>query len=81
LQQYHSEKHLSEFYPQDGGESQLASKLRHCRPMYTRNKYVVGSPYSRTEIYAARVSHAADDAHRPPLHGFAAAARTDDADG
>jgi len=25
--------------------------------------------------YAARVSHAADDAHRPPLHGFAAAAR------
>jgi len=29
FQQYHSEKHLSEFYPQDGGESQLASKLRH----------------------------------------------------
>jgi len=49
--------------------------------MYTRNKYVVGPPYSRTEIYAARVSHAADDAHRPPLHGFVAAARTDDADG
>jgi len=23
---YHSEKHLSEFYPQDGGESQLASE-------------------------------------------------------
>ena len=36
FQQYHSEKHLSEFYPQDGGESQLASKLRHCQPMYTR---------------------------------------------
>ena len=31
---YHSEKHLSEFYPQDGEESQLASKLRHCQPMY-----------------------------------------------
>ena len=31
---YHSEKHLSEFYPQDGGESQLALKLRHCHPMY-----------------------------------------------
>jgi len=26
---YHSEKHLSEFYPQDGGESQLALKLRY----------------------------------------------------
>jgi len=25
-QQYHSEKHLPEFYPQDGGESQMASK-------------------------------------------------------
>ena len=34
FQQYHSEKYLSQFYPQDGGESQLASKLRHCRPMY-----------------------------------------------
>jgi len=33
--QYHSEKSLSEFYPQDGGESQLASKLRHCHSMYT----------------------------------------------
>ena len=28
-------KHLSKFYPQDGGESQLASKLRHCHPVYT----------------------------------------------
>ena len=28
-------KHLSEFYPQDGGESQLALKLRHCHPVYT----------------------------------------------
>jgi len=35
----------------------------------------VGPTYSRTKIYAARVSYAADDAHRPPLHGFAAAAR------
>jgi len=25
-----------EFYPQDGGESHLASKLRHCHPVYTR---------------------------------------------
>ena len=32
FQRYYSEKHLSEFYPQDGGESQLALKLglRHC---------------------------------------------------
>jgi len=30
-------KHLSEFYPQDDGESQLASKLRHCHPMYKLN--------------------------------------------
>jgi len=30
LQRYHSEKHLSEFYPQDGSESQLALKWRHC---------------------------------------------------
>jgi len=34
FQQYHSKKNLSEFYPQDGGESQLALKLRHCHPMY-----------------------------------------------
>jgi len=33
-ERYHSGKRLSEFYPQDGGESQLASKLRHCHPMY-----------------------------------------------
>jgi len=36
FQRYHSEKHLSEFYPQDGGESQLALKLRHCHPMYNK---------------------------------------------
>ena len=30
--------------------------------------------YSRTKIFVARVSYAADNAHRPPLHGFAAAA-------
>ena len=35
FQWYDSEKHLSEFYPQEGGESQLASKLRHCHPMYS----------------------------------------------
>jgi len=34
FQQYHSQNHLSEVYPQDGGESQLASKLRHCHPTY-----------------------------------------------
>jgi len=33
FQRYYIEKHLSEFYPQDGGESQLASKLRHCHPI------------------------------------------------
>jgi len=26
--------YLSEFYPQDGDESQLALKLCHCHPMY-----------------------------------------------
>ena len=30
FQRYHSGKHLSEFYRQDGDESQLALKLRHC---------------------------------------------------
>ena len=34
FQQDLSDKDLSEFYPQDGGESQLASKLRHCDPMF-----------------------------------------------
>jgi len=34
FQRYHSEKHLSAFYPQDLGESQLALKLRYCHPMY-----------------------------------------------
>jgi len=34
FQRYHSEKHLWEFYPQHGGKSQLALKLRHCHPMY-----------------------------------------------
>jgi len=38
-------------------------------------KQVVGPLYSRTKIYAARLSYAADDAHRPPMHDFAAAAR------
>jgi len=31
-------KHLSGFYPQDGGESQLALKLPHCHPMYIRRR-------------------------------------------
>ena len=34
FRRYHSEKHFEEFYPQDGGESQLALKLRHCHAMY-----------------------------------------------
>jgi len=34
FQCYHNEKHLPEFYPQDGGESQLASKLHHWHPVY-----------------------------------------------
>jgi len=37
FQSYHSEKHLSEFYLQDGGESQLALKLRRRHTMYTAN--------------------------------------------
>ena len=32
----HSDRHLSEFYPQDGGESQLSLKLRRCHPVYIR---------------------------------------------
>jgi len=36
------------------------------------NKYV-GRPYSRTKIYTACMLYAADDVHRLPLHGFAAA--------
>ena len=39
FQRYYSEKHLAEFYPQDGGESQLASKLRHCHPRYWLSIY------------------------------------------
>jgi len=38
------------------------------------NNTHVGSPCSRTKIYVASVSHSADDAHRHPLHSFAAAA-------
>jgi len=41
---------------------------------FTRSK-CIGPPHSRTELYAARASYAADDAHRPPLHCSAAAAR------
>jgi len=32
---------FSEFYPQGGGESQLASKLRHCHPMYTHKMAIL----------------------------------------
>ena len=40
-------KHLSEFYPQDGGERQLASKLRRCHPMWsdvTESMVTIQSP-------------------------------------
>jgi len=33
-----------EFHPQDCGESQLASKLRHCHPMYWRRRDVKMRP-------------------------------------
>jgi len=36
------------------------------------NKYV-GPPTVGSKLTRPRVSHAADDAHRLPLHGFAAA--------
>jgi len=52
FQQYHSEKHLPEFYPQDGGESQLALKLRHCHPMY---KSALSSNF-RTELRTQNTS-------------------------
>ena len=36
---YHSDKHFSEFYLQDGGKKinwhRYETKLRHCHPMYT----------------------------------------------
>jgi len=35
FQRYHIETHLCE--TQHDGESQLALKLRHCHPMYTRS--------------------------------------------
>ena len=37
-----------------------------------RENKSVGLHYSRAKIYAVRVTYAADDAHRPPLHGFVA---------
>jgi len=45
-----------------------------CTAMLPDNKYV-GPPYSRINMYAARMSYVADDPHRPPLHCFAVAAR------
>ena len=41
---------------------------------HTNNDNYVGSPYSRTKIYAARVSYAADNAHRCALQQWAHAA-------
>jgi len=47
FQQHHGEKHLPEFYPQDGGESQLALKLRHSHAMYWHWHY-----YSDNSLHA-----------------------------
>jgi len=44
FQRYHSEKHLSEFHPQDDGESQLTSKLRHCHSVYNKTADVEANP-------------------------------------
>ena len=48
FQFYHSGKHLSEFYPQYGGESQLASTLRLCHPVYWPLTRVDDLPGRRT---------------------------------
>jgi len=43
FKRYHSDKHLSEFYPQDGGKKinwhRYGTKLRHCHPTYKIEKY------------------------------------------
>jgi len=36
FKRYHSDKHVSEFYVQDGGKNhRYGTKLRHCHPVYT----------------------------------------------
>ena len=58
FQRYYSEKHLSEFYPQDSGESQLASKLRHCRPLYRPTCYIQAKKFRESRfsyIYTCQI--------------------------
>ena len=50
----YSEKHLSQFYPQDGGESQLALKLRNCHPMYRSHLYVLHAMRRKTQQTATK---------------------------
>jgi len=50
----YSEKHLSQFYPQDGGESQLASKLSNCHPMYRSHLYVLHAMRRKTQQTATK---------------------------
>jgi len=57
FQRYHSEKHLWEFYPQDGDESQLASKLRHCDPMYRGSKTYTWVIWVTVEILDVTMDH------------------------
>jgi len=52
FQRHHSGKHLPEFYLQDGGESQLAVKLRHCHPVYT---FSTSLCWASTRHHATRI--------------------------
>ena len=51
-----SEKHLWEFYPQHGGKSQLALKLRHCHNMYKLGLLSEGDSLAshRGQMYSTR---------------------------
>ena len=53
FQWYRSEKRLSEFYPQDGGESQLALKLRQYHPMYRSLWQSGGAAWMRACVAAS----------------------------
>ena len=55
FQRYYSEKHLSEYCPQDGGESQLASKLRHCHPVYSLQEWLRGLKSQEQQIVRLRL--------------------------
>ena len=71
-----TKKHSNRTLPSIGSVS--SSSITRIRRSANDNNFIARyaePPYSRTKIYAARVSYAANDAHRLPLHGFAAAAR------